>query len=119
MEKVKKLKNSFPDLSKVFTAKTKKYLRKLKEIKAEMKEEGFKPTSKKYCNLATVQISKSVKDISNNIQKKLQTKQKSKIKERSKTENNDDSKKVNVKLEEWDGGSGDDTWGLGPVNQSK
>ncbi len=118
LEKLKKLKNSFPDLSKVFTAKTKEYLRKLKEIKAEMKEEGFKPTSKKYCNLATVQISKSVKDISNNIQKKLQTKQKSKIKERSKTENNDDSKKVNVKLEEWDGGSGDDTWGLGPVNQS-
>ncbi len=95
-----------PDTSKELTNYTKAFLKKLKEIKNEIKEEGFRPVLKKYIHNSKKQVESSVKKVNQALKKKVIS---------NKTATAEGNKKSAIT--EWNNEGTEDTWGLGPGTQ--
>ncbi len=113
--KIRTVIKNIPKNTKDFTANTVAFLKRLNEIRNEIKEEGVNKTLRKYFNHSKNTLSRSAatvgKKLHENIKKKslnLPNKSKQNIKNKKKTE-----------LDGWTGDDVEDTWGLGPAISEK
>ena len=113
--KIRTVIKNVPQNTKKLTANTIAFLKRLSEIRNEIKEEGARKTFKKYLNYSKQMLSQSAAKTS----KKIQTKIKAKALDTSKKSKQGlkDTKKVG--LDEWTEDAAEDTWGLGPAAQGE